>query len=173
MPWKRFGKISKEDLAAARREGRRKARFLLDENIDPAVTTLIRDSGFNVLHVEEAGLRGQPDENVFALAAKEDRLLITHDSDFMDNRRFSPQQNPGLIVIPAAGGNRVKILAALKAVMLMVSDHRDLWHRTKISIAEDGTWNVFTYETDVGRVVHTRYRFAQGVPFEYWVEEGA
>ncbi len=168
MPWKRFGRISKADLAAARREGRRKARFLLDENMDPAVTELLRESGFNVAHVADAGLGGQPDENVFAFAAPENRLLLTHDGDFMDNRRFPPQVNPGLIVLPSAGGNRVKILEALKAVVLMTGDHRDLWHRTKISIAEDGTWTVHTYETDVGRVVTSRYRFAKGRPIDYW-----
>jgi hypothetical protein len=168
VPWKRFGKISKEDLATARREGRRKARFLLDENIDRAVTDLIRKGGWSVVHAEDAGLTGQPDENIFALASRDNHVLLTHDADFLDNRRFPPHLNSGLIIIPLAGGNRAKILEALQTVLLMVGDHRDLWHRTKISITEDGTWTVRTYERDVGRVVESRYRFRKGRPIEYW-----
>jgi len=37
-------------------------RLLADENIDPRVTDYLRDAGFDVMDVIEAGLRGRPDQ---------------------------------------------------------------------------------------------------------------
>ena len=126
MPWRPFGKLSKTELAEARREGKRKTRFLMDESVDNRVASLLRSAGYNAVYAEAAGLKGHPDENVFAFAKRENRVLITHDPDFLDDRRFSPQQNPGLIVIPGAEGNRRLILDCINAILLIVGHQRDL-----------------------------------------------
>jgi predicted nuclease of predicted toxin-antitoxin system len=169
MPWKATDPITKQDLSEFRRE-RKKTRFLVDEDVDPAVVNVLAESGYKAEHVSEVGLAGHPDENVLAYAKKKDRVLLTHDPDFLDDRKHPPQHNPGIVVLPGAQGNRRSLLDALDHVVRIIGDQRDLWRTTKISIAGDGTWSVRTFERDIGQVVKNRYRVGKGHA-EVWVEE--
>jgi predicted nuclease of predicted toxin-antitoxin system len=128
----------------------------------------IRSAGWNAIHAQECGLKGHPDENVFAYAKREDRIIITHDPDFLDDRRFPPQQNPGIIVVPGGHGDERSLSAALDAILRIVGDSRDLWTTTKIRITPDGTWTLLTFDRDVGQLERQRYRFERGRPVEYW-----
>jgi len=168
MPWKRLTRLTKREAAEAVREGKRKTRFLVDESVDVKVAEGIRRAGWNALHAQECGLKGHPDENLFAYARREDRIIITHDPDFLDDRRFPPAQNPGIIVIPGAEGSVRALNSALNAVLRIVGDNRDLWRETKIRITPDGTWTLVTFDRDAGQQERQRYRFERGRPVEYW-----
>ena len=74
MGWQRLPRPKKADIAA--RRDLKKTRFLADESVEVAVAVLLRRQGFNVVHTSEAGMRGHPDENIFAYAAREDRVLL-------------------------------------------------------------------------------------------------
>jgi len=168
MTWVPIPESSKKEEAAFLRESKKKARFLADQNVDVAVTQLLRDSGWNAKHASEAGLLGQPDENILAHAQREDRILLTHDPDFLNDRAFPPHRNPGVIVLPGAEGNRRAIPDALRDVLPVVGAFREIWRATKIVIAEDGTWTVTTFEHDSGRITKTRYRFPKNRRPEFW-----
>ena len=56
--------------------------FLADENIHPEVIAHLRDNGFDLLSVVEAGLIGSSDEKVLQFAFEAGRIVLTHDSDF-------------------------------------------------------------------------------------------
>ena len=168
MTWVPIPESSKKEEAAFLRESKKKARFLADQNVDVAVTELLRDSGWNAKHASETGLLGQPDENILAHAQREDRILLTHDPDFLNDRAFPPHRNPGVIVLPGAEGNRRAIPDALRDVLPVVGAFREIWRATKIVIAEDGTWTVTTFEHDSGRITKTRYRFPKNRRPEFW-----
>lgn len=104
MPWKPLRASTKKEEADALSDSQRKTRFLIDESVDHSVTWVIRRSGWNAVHVQDCGLKGHPDENVMAYAKRENRMLITHDIDFLDNGRFPLSRSPGLILIPGAEG---------------------------------------------------------------------
>lgn len=168
MPWKLSGPTTRQDLAEFRRE-RKKTRFLIDEDVHPTVVEILKEAGYKAEHVSEVGLDGHPDENVLAYAKRKDRVVLTHDSDFLDERKHPPQGNPGVVVLPGAQGDWHSLLNALDHVLRIVGSQRDLWRDTKISIASDSTWTVHTFEKDVGQVVKTRYRLRkQGL--DVWVE---
>ena len=59
-------------------------QLLTDENIDPDVVKKLRTHGFSVKDVKESGLQGTDDESLIALAAIENRVIITEDGDFAD-----------------------------------------------------------------------------------------
>jgi hypothetical protein len=43
---------------------------------------------------------------VFVAAWKDKRVVITHDADFLDNKRFPPNRNPGVVLIrPGSEGH--------------------------------------------------------------------
>jgi predicted nuclease of predicted toxin-antitoxin system len=86
-------------------EFRKKNRILVDESLGVEVAVYLREKGYNALFVGEAGLAGRGDEDVFAFAWRERRMLWTHDRDFLDDARFPEHRNPGIVVLPGAGGD--------------------------------------------------------------------
>ena len=57
-------------------------RFLADENIHADVAAHLRSLGCDVIAVNSSGLTGAPDDQVLAAAVREQRVVLTHDSDF-------------------------------------------------------------------------------------------
>lgn len=167
MPWKRI-ELTKEEISEARAD-RKKARFLVDESVDSHVAELIRRLGHSAVHVADVGLSGHPDENVLAYAQRGNRVLLTHDPDFLDDRRFPPNRNPGIVILPGADGGKRDLLIAVNDVVTIVGQYRALWRSTKIVITRDQTWTVHTFERDIGQFVSNKYRIRGGV-FEMRVD---
>ena len=105
MPWERHPTLTKADIAATRRD-LKKTSFLVDESVDLAVAVAFRLAGFKAVHVSEIGLDGHSDEDVFARAWREDRVILTHDADSLNDRAFPPQRNPGAVLLPGTSGTR-------------------------------------------------------------------
>jgi predicted nuclease of predicted toxin-antitoxin system len=60
-------------------------RLLLDEDVPILLAVALRERGFDVLHVTEAGLSGATDPVVFEWAVQERRSVVTHNA-----RHFLP-----------------------------------------------------------------------------------
>ncbi len=58
-------------------------RFHLDEPVDPAIARALRKHGIDVTTTQEVGLRTQTDAEQLAFVRHEQRVLVTHDSDFL------------------------------------------------------------------------------------------
>lgn len=57
-------------------------RFLVDENLPPRLATLLAESGHDAVHVRDLDARSAPDSEIVDLAAAEDRVIISADTDF-------------------------------------------------------------------------------------------
>lgn len=60
-----------------------KIKFHLDESVSNAIAVGLRRRGINITTTSEAGLIGALDEQQIAFALSENRILITHDDDFV------------------------------------------------------------------------------------------
>jgi hypothetical protein len=58
-------------------------RFHLDENIDPAVAEGLIRRGVDVTTTQQAGLLHASDDKQIEFALAENRILVTHDDDFL------------------------------------------------------------------------------------------
>ena len=58
-------------------------RFHLDENVDPDIARALRHHGIDVTTTVEMGLRTQTDEQQWAFIQRENRVIVTHDADFL------------------------------------------------------------------------------------------
>ena len=58
-------------------------RFHLDENVNPAVATGLRNRGIDVTTSQEAGLLGVSDLEQLAYSIRERRVILTEDADFL------------------------------------------------------------------------------------------
>ncbi len=74
-------------------------KFIADENLFEPIIEYLRELGYDVLSIREAGFSGISDEEVYQLACKEKRIIITMDKDFSRMFNFPPQKCGGIIVI--------------------------------------------------------------------------
>jgi predicted nuclease of predicted toxin-antitoxin system len=56
--------------------------FLTDENINPIIVQSLRARGCDVFDVVEQRLNGNSDVFLLTLATQQNRIVLTHDSDF-------------------------------------------------------------------------------------------
>jgi predicted nuclease of predicted toxin-antitoxin system len=56
--------------------------FLTDENINPIIVQSLRERGCDVFDVVEQRLNGNSDVFLLTLATHQNRVVLTHDSDF-------------------------------------------------------------------------------------------
>lgn len=74
-------------------------KLLADECVNADVVLGLRESGFDVLTVREAGLTGCDDDAVFAFALENKRILLSFDRGFGDIFRFTISKSSGVIVV--------------------------------------------------------------------------
>jgi predicted nuclease of predicted toxin-antitoxin system len=142
--------LGKDHLSDFKRKFESKARFLVDESVGMEATRLIRDRGWNVRYVDDVGLLGRSDEEVLAFAWKEQRILLTHDCEFLDDSRFPFQRNPGLVVLPGGTDSTVGLADAINGVLALIGPFFKAYRGFKIRIAEDGVWTIRRFNTKEG-----------------------
>jgi hypothetical protein len=172
MPWKQLPDHSGPNVNAFVKENTKKARFFVDECLGIGVTELLRHAGWNVDDVWETGLCGQPDENLFAFAQKQDRILLTHNVDFLDDRKFPPDQNrnPGVIVLPGASGGDSILIRAIGQALSIVGRFREIYRGLKVVVSEDGILTLSGRNLETGKIERTRYCFPKNRMTQVWVD---
>jgi predicted nuclease of predicted toxin-antitoxin system len=65
-------------------------RFLIDEQLPPALAVQLRGQGHDAVHVIEIGLSGAPDDGVLREAVRRGAVLVTKDGDFLALRSGPP-----------------------------------------------------------------------------------
>jgi predicted nuclease of predicted toxin-antitoxin system len=168
--WARLENPPKSLIRAIRDRIAGRAKWLVDESLGEGVARAIRDLGLNVKFVADFALAVRSDEEVFAYAWKERRILLTHDRDFLDDGRFPFTRNPGVIVLPGGHGREHGLARALRAVLSVIGENKNLFPNAKIEISNDNTWNVRHFERDEGRVRHTRLQFRGDGTLWKWEE---
>ena len=57
-------------------------RFLVDANLSPRVASLLASAGHDAVTVRDVGLASASDDDVLEHASSEERILVSHDTDF-------------------------------------------------------------------------------------------
>ena len=71
--------------------------FLLNENIPPLLTGLLKNIGWNAKHAWELKLIGKPDHFIVDFAIQNKLIIITHDLDYGRIVSLSGAKNPSVI----------------------------------------------------------------------------
>lgn len=74
-------------------------KIKLDENLPFSLAIPLRGLGHDVHTTHEEGLLGHADREIWEMAQKESRFLITQDLDFSDLRQFAPGSHHGILLV--------------------------------------------------------------------------
>lgn len=75
-------------------------KFKLDENLGQRAAAVLVEAGFDVATVSDQRLEGAPDREVVERCVREERCLVTMDSEFGNPLRFPPHRYRGIILLP-------------------------------------------------------------------------
>ncbi|HUI28833.1 MAG TPA: DUF5615 family PIN-like protein [Candidatus Acidoferrales bacterium] len=161
--------VDKATLDAFEREFYRKAKFYTDENIEQVVVEIMRDLKLDVVTANEAGLVHRDDTEHMAYAYKEDRILLTYDKDFLNDREFPPNCCPGLVVLDIQPLSRDVLVDALYLLKTVIAKYRNVWRESKIMIHKNSEMTVWMKERASGKRLRSRYRLSNGKAQE-WIK---
>jgi predicted nuclease of predicted toxin-antitoxin system len=108
---------TKEGVRELNRLTSRRSRFLVDESLGTGVAEVLRYLRYNAKFGPDVGLKGKADPTVYAYAWREKRILLTHDKDYLNDREYPFNRNPGVIVLPGEEGERVPLRMAIRSML--------------------------------------------------------
>jgi hypothetical protein len=100
-------------------------RIYADANVPAGLVAYMRTLlQWDVLFVlEEDDLRRAPDVTHYRLAQQLRRTLVTMDRDYLDDRRFPPQEGPGVVVVSAPDERQLsRLLERIDRVLFRSTD---------------------------------------------------
>ena len=77
--------------------------FLVDENLSPRLAAALAAAGHDARHVNEVGLRGEPDQAIMAWAAQRRQTVITADHDFHEHLFSRGATGPSVVRLSQRG----------------------------------------------------------------------
>jgi predicted nuclease of predicted toxin-antitoxin system len=83
---------------------------------------LLRAAGHDCAHVYELGLGGQPDEQIMATADRENRILVSADTDFGELLANAPVLAPSVILLRRTDKQARSLTAVVLANLGQVTD---------------------------------------------------
>ncbi len=98
-------------------------KFKIDENLPIEIVECLRQNNYDAFTVEEQGLKGATDLSIAAICKKEDRIIVTLDTDFTDVRTYPPEEYSGIIVLRIKMQSRQHIIKVFtQTVPLLTSE---------------------------------------------------
>jgi predicted nuclease of predicted toxin-antitoxin system len=74
-------------------------KFLIDNALSPILVKGLKEHGFDALHVRDIGMATASDDKNFEYALKQDRILISADTDFGTLLAFRESSKPSFILL--------------------------------------------------------------------------
>jgi predicted nuclease of predicted toxin-antitoxin system len=145
---------------------RKAARFLVDGRLGREQSRLFRELGYDAVDVFMLRLAGVSDEQVFQAACREHWTLVTGSRVFLNDSRFPPEQNAGILLLPRA--NDILTKALLRTLCLLWGGS-GFWTGSKIVAGEDGRLTISVRSDRNGAWETKRYKLRVNGPPLIWM----
>lgn len=134
-----------------------KARFLLDENVQPIVKEILLKRKFKVVDAHDADLVGHSDEDYFNYAYRKNHTLVTHDEGFFNDSIYPPHRSPTIVIIPPPEKNEDAFIESILFIIKNVGASSKLWSGIKIKYQAEGKL-IMRYDDENGRRTTSRFK---------------
>lgn len=91
-------------------------RLLLDQGLPHSAATLLRQVGWNVVHLSEIGMSRASDADILQRARAETRACVTLDADFYSLLPTSGERGPSAIRIRRQGLDAAALAVLLQGI---------------------------------------------------------
>ena len=91
-------------------------RILLDQGLSPLAATLLRNQGWDAIHVSEVGLSQAEDKDILAFASSTNRACITVDHDFHTHLALLQTAGPSVVLVRIEGLKALAQAAVIESV---------------------------------------------------------
>jgi predicted nuclease of predicted toxin-antitoxin system len=97
-------------------------RLLLDQGLPRSTAALLRQGGWDVVHVCEIGMSRADDREILRRARADSRVCVTLDADFHSLLATSGERGPSVIRIRKEGLDATALAALLQTIWSRVED---------------------------------------------------
>lgn len=135
-----------------------KLKLLADQNIPLEIVEDLKMNHFAIKSIYEINMQGHPDENILLSAKKLNRVLLTTDKDFWDERKHPIQKHFGVFCIESGPQQTENIYRSIAQIILKLARFisNEWWDKTKVHLKTDG----FTIRRlEGGLITETEYKF--------------
>lgn len=114
-------------------------QFKIDENLPIEIAELLINAGHNAKTVNEQQLQGVRDTILIDVCKRENRVLVTLDTDFSDIRAYPPQEFSGIIVLRVGSQAKQHIIKVFQNIISLfqrepLNQHLWIVEETRIRI---------------------------------------
>lgn len=95
-------------------------RFKIDENLPIEIAELLVNAGHNAKTVNEQQMQGAKDSILIDVCNRENRALVTLDTDFSDIRAYPPQEYAGIIVLRVRSQSKPHLLKVFQRIIPLI-----------------------------------------------------
>jgi predicted nuclease of predicted toxin-antitoxin system len=88
-------------------------KFLIDQNLSRRVVEGLTKAGHDAVHVADLGMSRAADADIVRAAVKDDRIIISADTDFGTILAVTGDARPSVLLIRRSSGRRAADLTAL------------------------------------------------------------